>query len=78
MTNNKNEPNGVNASPRPSRGGIHGFLKEKEVCERASLARARLWRKVKEGTFPAPVKLSNGRVAWYELEVTEWILNPIV
>jgi len=72
------EPNGPNLTPRPSDGGIIRLLKEEEVCDRTTLSRSVLWRKVKAGTFPAPVKINGGRVAWYEHEVQAWILNPLV
>jgi len=73
-----NNTNGANSSPRPSGGGKIHLLKEGEVCERASLARGRLWRKVREGTFPAPIEITSGHVAWYEHDVAAWILDPIV
>lgn len=34
---------------------------------------ALLWRKVKDGTFPAPVKLSEGITAWPADKVDAWI-----
>lgn len=35
-------------------------------------SRPTLWRKVKEGTFPAPVKLSAGITAWRLRDIQEW------
>lgn len=35
-----------------------------------------LWRRVRAGTFPKPIKLSGGKygaVGWIESEVTAWI-----
>jgi prophage regulatory protein len=32
-----------------------------------------LWRKVKEGTFPAPVKLSRGVTAWRVGDLRVWV-----
>jgi predicted DNA-binding transcriptional regulator AlpA len=34
---------------------------------------ATLWRNVKAGTFPAPVKLSQGVTAWRVEEVRAWM-----
>ena len=34
---------------------------------------ATLWRKVKNGTFPKPVKLSDRITAWRSDEVLEWL-----
>ncbi|WP_258170947.1 helix-turn-helix transcriptional regulator [Burkholderia multivorans] len=31
-----------------------------------------VWRKVREGTFPAPVKLSAGVTAWKLSDIQEW------
>ena len=36
-------------------------------------SRATLWRKVKQGTFPKPVKLSEGVTAWQVGEVRAWL-----
>lgn len=54
------------------------LLKIVEVCRRTTLSRAHIWRMVKSGTFPAPVKISTNRVAWYEHDVATWILSQRV
>ena len=50
-----------------------GFYKEKDVVELTTLSGVTLWRRIKEGAFPAPVKLSPGRVAWPRKAVHEWL-----
>jgi len=35
-----------------------------------------LWRKVKQGTFPSPVKVSSAITAFRVGEVREWAANP--
>ena len=47
------------------------------VSDRTSLSRTTLWRKVKAGEFPAPVRLTTHRVAWREDEVAGWIAGCI-
>jgi len=37
-----------------------------------------LWRKVKAGKFPAPVKLSAQVTAWRVSDVRAWLTNPTV
>jgi predicted DNA-binding transcriptional regulator AlpA len=32
-----------------------------------------LWRKIKQGDFPAPIKLSPGITAWRLNEVNDWL-----
>ena len=51
-----------------SRRGISGIL---------PISRATLWRKVKDGTFPQPVKLSEHTTAWPTKEVCKWIADPM-
>lgn len=45
------------------------------VSDRTSLSRTTLWRKVKAGEFPGPVRLTAHRVAWREEDVAEWIAS---
>lgn len=40
-------------------------------------SRVQIWRKVKDGTFPAPIKLGEARNAWIEAEVVAWIEQRI-
>jgi prophage regulatory protein len=44
-----------------------------EVQRRVPLHRVTLWRLVRSGEFPAPVKVGARRVAWRESEVRAWI-----
>ena len=46
-----------------------------EVVRATGLSRSTLYRKVKEGQFPAPVSLGPRSVAWRESEVLAWIRN---
>jgi prophage regulatory protein len=48
------------------------FLPKSVVLHRTDQSDTTLWRKVRAGTFPAPVQISSGRVAWVEAEVLEW------
>jgi predicted DNA-binding transcriptional regulator AlpA len=38
---------------------------------------ATLWRRVKEGRFPSPIKLSNQITAWRVSDVREWMADPV-
>jgi prophage regulatory protein len=38
-----------------------------------SYSRAQLYRKVKDKTFPAPVRLGENKVAWVSSEIDAWI-----
>ena len=51
------------------------LIKIKEVMEKTSLARATVYKYVKEGTFPQAISIGANRVAWLEEEVDNWILR---
>ena len=38
-------------------------------------SRVYLWRAVKAGTFPAPIKVSENRIAWRRSEVEGWVAS---
>jgi prophage regulatory protein len=43
------------------------------VAPPVPVSRATLWRMVKRGEFPAPVKLSRNITAWHVEDVIRWI-----
>jgi len=57
-------------STRPGR-----FLKLREVKEKTSLAGSTIYRKMDEGTFPRPRKLSDACVRWMESDIEMWMEN---
>lgn len=44
-----------------------------EVLARTSLSRSTIYRKIKEGTFPAQKKLSKRSVGWFESAINTWM-----
>lgn len=44
-----------------------------DVSASTSLSRVSIWRAVRKGIFPAPVKVTERRVAWPESSVQAWI-----
>jgi len=49
------------------------FLREKGVSKYYMPgSRSTLWRKVKAGVFPAPIKLSGGITAWAKADLDHW------
>ncbi|MDA8095791.1 MAG: AlpA family phage regulatory protein [Betaproteobacteria bacterium] len=60
------------------------FLREKQLVGDARnnvagllpFSRATLWRRVKDGSFPRPVKLSERTTAWPTAEVRRWMSDP--
>ncbi|MDR1647207.1 MAG: AlpA family phage regulatory protein [Zoogloeaceae bacterium] len=50
-----------------------GFIRERRLLEYVPFSHATLWRRVKEKTFPAPIKLSERVTVWRLEEVHAWM-----
>ena len=51
-----------------------GFLRERQLRPHIlPVAHSTLWRMVKDGRFPSPVKLSERVTAWRADEVMAWV-----
>lgn len=51
-----------------------GFIRQAQLVPAiVPFSNATLWRKVKDGTFPAPVKLSPRVTAWEASKIRKWI-----
>ena len=52
-----------------------GYVREKQLIDGGILpfSAKTLWRKVKDGTFPTPVKLGERMTAWKAESVREWL-----
>ena len=59
------------AETRPYTG--RRLIRMKDVVDRTSLAKSTIYAKVKDGDFPAPIKLGEMSVAWLESDVEAWI-----
>ncbi len=53
------------------------LIRLKEVMNVTGLARATVYKYIKQSQFPASVSLGDRAVAWVESEVEEWILDKI-
>ncbi len=49
------------------------MLRAPEVMARTGLSRVTIWRRVRAGTFPAPVELGVNSVGWPASEITAWL-----
>ncbi|MFM0752606.1 AlpA family phage regulatory protein [Paraburkholderia strydomiana] len=49
------------------------IVRAPELQEWIGLSRSTVWRLVKVGEFPAPIRLHGNAVAWREQDVNEWI-----
>lgn len=56
---------------------VQGYKRPKAVCSSYPISPASLWRKVKEGSFPKPIKLSAGITAFKNSDLAEWEKDPL-
>ena len=53
------------------------ILRIREVLYRTGLSRSVFYLHLKNGTFPAPVKIGKRSVGWAEGDVQKWIADQI-
>ncbi len=49
------------------------MLRAPEVMARTGLSRVTIWRRVRAGTFPAPIQLGENSIGWPASEITAWL-----
>jgi predicted DNA-binding transcriptional regulator AlpA len=65
-----------NSSPISINLPTTGYIRQAQLIPAIiPFSSATLWRKVKAGTFPAPVKLSERVTAWPVESIREWMLS---
>lgn len=52
------------------------IIREKTVRDRTGLSRSTIYRKMKDGTFPAKVEISTNGVGWHESDIDLWVADP--
>jgi len=50
-----------------------GFVRQSLLLRFVPFSKSTLWRRVKTGDFPSPVKLSSGITAWRAEDLHRWI-----
>lgn len=69
MTSQQTNPPAPGAQSHPP----YGYMRQKELMTLVPFSPATLWRKVKDGTFVKPTKLSTRITAWNRTQVFEWL-----
>lgn len=49
------------------------LLRGRDVFRLVTLSRTTVWRRVRDGTFPAPLSLGTTRIAWRESDIAAWM-----
>ena len=52
------------------------ILRIRTVLERTGLSRSTLYRKMRDGTFPKQVRISEHCCGWRESAINHWIADP--
>jgi prophage regulatory protein len=53
------------------------ILRIRTVLARTGLSRSTIYRKMKDGTFPNQVRISEHCSGWRESEINRWIADPV-
>jgi predicted DNA-binding transcriptional regulator AlpA len=67
------KPNESRRNQEPASLPATGFIRAAQLIKFIPFSRTSIWRKVKSGQFPKPVKLSDNITAWKAEDVHEWI-----
>lgn len=52
-----------------------GLIRERDLLPVVSVSASTLWRRVKAGAFPKPIKLGERATAWRVGQVREWLAS---
>ena len=52
------------------------IVRRDEVSKLTGLARATIYKKVKEGSFPPPIRLGARSVGWRLSDIDDWLQAP--
>ncbi|MBU6444861.1 MAG: AlpA family phage regulatory protein [Alphaproteobacteria bacterium] len=53
------------------------ILRMRTVLQRTGLSRSTIYRKMKHGTFPNKVRISEHCCGWRESAINRWIADPV-
>jgi prophage regulatory protein len=51
----------------------NGYLRIAQIIELIPISKPTVWRWVRDGKFPAPIKLSHGVTVWKNQDVQAWL-----
>jgi prophage regulatory protein len=64
---------GQGATPELTSGSIDRLIPITELLAITSFSKATVYRKVREKSFPAPLKIGKSRVAWRTSSISTWM-----
>ncbi|WP_050453421.1 helix-turn-helix transcriptional regulator [Candidatus Burkholderia verschuerenii] len=54
------------------------IVRMETVKSLTGLSQSTIYRKIREGTFPAQLKISANSAGWHASEISRWVANPTV
>ena len=54
----------------------HRIVRREEVSQLTGLARATIYKKVADGSFPPPIRLGTRSVGWRLSDIVTWLQAP--
>ncbi|TFL13476.1 AlpA family phage regulatory protein [Pusillimonas caeni] len=63
-------------SNRETDSTIPMFYRMRDVLRMTALSRSTLYRRIADGSFPAPVSLGGAAKGWRRTDLEEWAQNP--
>lgn len=67
----------MKSKPKDEKKSIHDtpaeYLRMKDLIMYLTLSQSSIWRKVRAGEFPQPIKLSEAVTAWKTSDVRAWM-----
>lgn len=52
------------------------IIRMRTVHDRTGLSESTIYRKMKDGTFPAKIGISANGTGWHESEIDRWVADP--
>jgi prophage regulatory protein len=69
----------MNSQSTSSTQATRKFLRQKELLEQVlPFSASTLWRKVRQGNFPQPIRLGPAITAWRVSEIEKWLADQEV
>lgn len=53
------------------------LIRLSDVTQATGLGRSTIYKYIADSSFPKPVPLGGGRVAWVEQEIQDWIVERV-
>lgn len=53
------------------------LIRFRDLRKSIPLSRSTIWRKVRDGQFPSPIRIGKSAVAWLSSDIQQWIEHQV-